>query len=276
MAYLVYEYSPNETFDEIAHSFGITTFELMRINNIGPPYPSTPSDLPNSSGTLTVPDILTGNESTENGKVYLRRNNIARNEPQRRPQNDLYLGAYSGVGANVQKKCWMRIEGFSGLAGPSGDIIYFPCFPEDYSDSCSPNFSELNPIGRSEPFQIYQNTGAREVSVSFTMHKEMVHVGGLPIKLIVDAVRATAYPLGTDSIVPTVTLCIGNEVEITGVIRSAPGVRWYGPINKFDRYSMVDLNFTVTECTGNPRTAFDVLSGKYNKHPSTVEDWNMV
>lgn len=265
MSYLAYNYSDTETLAEIANAFGITLSELMRINNVTKvPYPKKPSQIQNNlNEQILVPDRLTGNESAENRKSVLRDDFMT--EQDRAIPKDVYLGGFSGFGDVVQHKCYMTISGINNVS-----IIYFPCYPEDYTDSCSANFSELNPMGRSEPFQIYQNTGPREVSVSFTMHKEMVHT--TPIRMIVDAVRATQYPCGNVDgvdIVPTVTFVITNEVEITGIIKSAPNVKWYGPINRAGRYSMVDLSFTVTECTGNPKTAKDIAVWD-----SWTEDWN--
>lgn len=276
MAYLAYNYSKQETFQEIANAFGVTLSQLMKINNIKPPYPMRPSDLDDPSEQIKVPDVLTGNESVENRKNPLRDEFM---EIQKKPvPRDIYMGGYSGVGVASQHKCYLEIFGLT----PS--IVYFPCFPESVSDTSTANFSEMNPIGRSEPFQIYQNSGPREVSVSFTMHKEMVHT--TPIEALVNAVKATTYPLGSRNasstfnystangidIVPKVHLVIGRSIDITGVIKGSVGIKWYGTINKFDRYNMVDLDFTVTECTGDPKTAGRVANwdGDY----SWIEDWN--
>lgn len=272
MAYLAYNYSESETFSGIAAAFNTTVQELMRVNNISPPYPNRPSDLDNPSEQILVPDILTGNESVENRKNLLRDNFM---QSQGRPvPRDLFLGAYSGVGDNVQHQVYIIISGIG--------TMYFPCFPESISDSNSANFSELNPIGRSEPFQIYQNSGPREVSVSFTMHKEMVHT--TPIEILVNAIKSATYPLGRRSggstfntsvingvdIVPTVQLVIGNQVDITGVIKGNVSIKWYGPINKANKYNMVDIDFTVTECTGDPKTAESVAF----QSGYSGEDWS--
>ena len=276
MEYLAYNYGEQDTFQGIANAFGITVSELMRINNIHYPYPEKPSDMYNPSEQIKVPDTITGIITVEDKKKPLE-NEVMQSKGRPVPR-DMYMGGYSGVGAASQYKCYLEIFGLT----PS--IVYFPCFPESVSDTSTSNFAEMNPLGRSEPFQIYQNSGPREVSVSFTMHKEMAHT--TPIEALVNAVKATTYPLGSRNatstfnysssngidIVPKVHLVIGRSIDITGVIKGSVGIKWYGPINKFDRYSMVDLDFTVTECTGDPKTAGRVAN--WDGDFSWIEDWN--
>jgi hypothetical protein len=116
----------------------------------------------------------------------------------------------------------------------------------------------------------------------------MCHI--TPIEKIVHAVTAATYPLGRRmaatsinspsvdgiDIVPRVTLVIGREITITGIIKGSVSVKWYGPINAYNRYNMADLDFTVTECTGNPKTAENIANwdGIYSMTEDYVRNAN--
>jgi LysM repeat protein len=241
MAYLDYDYSENDTFFSIADYFGITVSELYRINNLQEPVTTQfPSKANLSTNTLKVPELLNGRETIENGKIqkYLESD-----------QNKSRIATVGGsgmdgvIGHASQGKCYLNVGGV---------VAIFPCFPETYSDTHSANFTQQTPMGRSEPFQIYQNSGPRTVNVSFRMDREMTHT--TDIGDIVGIVQSACYPLGNEAtIVPRVTLVIGNNCSITGVIPSV-STNWSDTIIE-DLYMVVTLDFSVVECTGNPKTA---------------------
>lgn len=241
MAYLDYDYSENDTFFSIADYFGITVSELYRINNLQEPVTTQfPSKANLSTNTLKVPELLNGRETIENGKIqkYLESD-----------QNKSRIATIGGsgmdgvIGHASQGKCYLNVGGV---------VAIFPCFPETYSDTHSASFTQQTPMGRSEPFQIYQNSGPRTVNVSFRMDREMTHT--TDIGDIVGIVQSACYPLGNEAtIVPRVTLVIGNNCSITGVIPSV-STNWSDTIIE-DLYMVVTLDFSVVECTGNPKTA---------------------
>ena len=288
MSYLAYNYTSTDTYAGIAKAFNVSVSDIMKVNNIRFPYPQRPSQVGAETGTILIPDIATGNVSVESGVNQYRDVVPTTNVPTGTVLNIDRSGINSQVGWNSQAQCYLIIDGLNQLDGPNHDRVYFPCFPESVSDSNSSNFSEMHPIGRSEPFQIYQNSGPREVGVSFTMHKEMCHI--TPIEKIVHAVTAATYPLGRRmaatsinspsvdgiDIVPRVTLVIGREITITGIIKGSVSVKWYGPINAYNRYNMADLDFTVTECTGNPKTAENIANwdGIYSMTEDYVRNAN--
>lgn len=255
-----YEYSSTDTFEDISKYFGVSISDLMVVNNIQPPYPS-PSATIDSSGLLIgyikVPQIQNGNESVENDGY---------DSFETVPQNNdnLYSEWYGEIGFASQSKCWIRV---------GGNTYYFPCFPETYSDSHSAHFTQQTPMGRSEPFQIYQSSGPRVVTVSFTMHVEMNHT--TPVRQLVAAIQSAVYPIGSsrdNKIVPEVVLNIGESCFIRGIIADTVSCEWNGTILPYDpsigstasgnwmgQYSMCTLSFSVTECTGQPRTSGNVL-----------------
>lgn len=246
MAYLDYDYSNSDTFFSIADYFGITVSELFRINNLQEPvitqFPSK-ANLPSS--TLKVPDLLNGRETIENGTV---KKYLESDGNKSRIATTGGSGMSGVIGHASQGKCYLDVGGVRAV---------FPCFPESYSDSHTASFTQQTPMGRSEPFQIYQNSGPRTVSVSFRMDREMTHT--TDIGDIVGIVQSACYPLGNEStIVPRVTLVIGANCIITGIIPSVT-TNWSDTIIE-DQYMIVSLDFSVVECTGNPKTAGIVAS----------------
>ena len=177
------------------------------------------------------------------------------------PQNRS-VGFTGDIGFAVQRQCYIDIEG----AGK----IYFPCFPESFTDTRQSNVTSQNPLGRSEPFQIYQNSGPRTVSVSFRMHREMNHV--TDIEDIVKAVQSATYPMGWEQTLPQVTLVLGAgddniynnnskgdvACKIKGIIAGTVTSNWSETLNPNWKYNVVTLDFSVTECTGTPLLASQV------------------
>ena len=166
----------------------------------------------------------------------------------------------------MDKKCFIKIDGTE---------YYFPCYPEKFTDTRQANYTSQNPLGRSEPFQIYQNSGPRTVSVSFRMHREMLNDDILASKqnhidILVCAIQSATYPMAYGShIPPRVQLVLGDSCSITGVIEGSVSAEWGETIVESylddsrlsdprlgeERYQVVDLSFSVTEVTGNPITS---------------------
>ena len=261
MAYSDYKFSADDTFTGIAGFYGITVSELMRINNLPfPPMSERPSTESSVSGdSLRVPSIINGTSTLEvedTDEFVFTTRQLSRNA---------YIGYGDGgisgeIGLASQSKCWLVVENVG--------TVYFPCYPDSYSDSHNVSFSQQTVLGRSEPFQIYQNTGPRSVSVSFKMHREMTHTNS--IGEIVGVVQAACYPTNNDrTIAPRCTLVIGDNCKITGVIGNV-STNWSDTIlNRVSGggfaatsgiYSTVDLSFSITECTGSPKIAAQVAA----------------
>lgn len=250
MAYKPYKYDKDETLYDIAQEFNTTVTELAKINNIQEPIDQPLGQMDYLNGFILVPNILSGNESFENQD---RDKIIELQESTFVPKPIYSSGMRNDVGFASQGACYIWID---------GTTYYFPCYPESYTDSRQSNFTSQNPLGRSEPFQIYQNSGPRTVSVSFRMHREMTHNGYDTVGRIVGAVQSATYPTGNESIIPKVYLSIGRNCSIWGVIEGQVSAEWSETINKEQQYNAVNLSFTVTECTGNPKTSGYIASGE--------------
>lgn len=245
MAYMDYNYSVYDTFESIAHMFNISIDELMLINNIQPPYPERPVEVNYLDNTLKVPDIFSGGETFENinKKYYASKYNQTPTLPEIDQRLNAIATPISYLGSAVQGKCLLSVQGV--------DTIAFPCYPDSYSETHQASVVSQSPLGRSEPFQIYQNTGPRTVSVSFRMDREMARTSD--IGYIVGVVQSAVYPIGAYPIIPRCTLVIGNNCSITGIIDNV-STNWSDTIIN-DQFMVATIDFSVIECTGSPKLA---------------------
>ena len=68
MAYVDYKYRPTDKIADVASEFNTTVEEIMRINNVQPPYPMYVAQLPNNvigNGFLRTPFVTNGHQSFE-------------------------------------------------------------------------------------------------------------------------------------------------------------------------------------------------------------------
>ena len=235
-----YAWTEVDTFSLIAIKFHVDKQEILKINNLYPPLPDTLSQVKGLPKVIKIPIVPVTDNAIVHYPVPVY---------WRTPTNSAGIG--TTIGYRSQGCCTLSSDELGGIA--------FPCFPETFNDSRQANYTPQNPIGRSEPFQIYQNSGPRVVSVSFRMHREMCH--STSIDEIVAFVFACTYPLGQgdNHITPRVTLTIGNNCKITGIIDSTVSADWGETILQDNKYSTVTLSFSVTECTGNPKTASQIV-----------------
>ena len=243
MEYLAYDFNSTDTFEDTAAFFGTTVTDLLRVNNLSSPPPVYIKDEPSlvdENGNFKT--LLIPNPDTKyiHDGVDTTKSNIS---------NVRLIGDDRGglgriVGFASQNKCFLVVEGV-GMA-------VFPGYPDGYSDSHQASVSSQTPLGRSEPFQIYQNSGPRTVNVSFKMDREMTRT--TEIGDIVGIVQSACYPVQRNAtIIPRCTLVIGNNCSITGIITSV-NTNWSDTIIA-DQFMVVTLDFSIQECTGNPKTA---------------------
>lgn len=234
MEYLDYKFKPTDTFEDTAAYFGTTVTELLRINNLQSPPPTYIAE----TGIKSIVIPVTDSKYVHDG-VDTTQSNIS---------NMRLISDRGGLGRIIgfasQNKCFLQVEGIG--------TAVFPGYPESYSDSHQASVSQQTPLGRSEPFQIYQNSGPRTVSVSFRMDREMTRT--TEIGDIVGIVQSACYPVQMNAtIIPRCTLVIGNNCSVTGIITSV-NTNWSETIIE-DRYMVVTLDFSIQECTGTPKLA---------------------
>lgn len=274
MAYVVYRFNERESFEDIASIYNCTVSQIMTVNNIQPPYPLYPNDLSvedkeRLSSALRIPYVGNGNDSFESytgcvdgiiGVEYKDTYDVAyltNDEVTGSKRSSSVSGAVTPIPGRCKPDCYVIVN---------GTTMHFPCYPESISDTDTANYSAQNILGRSEPFQIYNNSGPRTVSVSFTMHREMVHNGYSYeadydyVENLVNLLKSACYPnYGSSIAAVKVTLVVGKNTKITGIIGGNVNDNWSGPIID-GKYQMVDVSFSVVECTGNPLSQSQVKS----------------
>ena len=255
MASTVYNFKHYERLSDIASQFSTTIDEIMRVNNVLPPFPVFVSQLPNritSSGMLIVPVNTNGNQTFESyyhtAEESLGIEFINAEKMKEFEVSNLYNYA------NLDYFNWVDMRpGRSGkdcyiIVGGTG--IAFPCYPDSVSDSNQASYSSVSILGRSEPFQYYTGSGPRTVSTAFQFHTDMC--GNVNyVYRIADIIESACYPRYGSAIAATrCHLHIAGNISITGIISSV-NTQYSGPIID-NKYAVIDLSFSVTEVTGNP------------------------
>lgn len=143
---------------------------------------------------------------------------------------------------------WGQVVLYSSLEGESKD---FPVYPEELIDGRAANYTQMPDIlYQYEPWQVYQSSGPRTGSYTFSFHRDMWtgdHTDGLANELI-RFCEANCYPeyKGSAVNVPIVSLYIAGKNFITGVLTSV-NTHWYGPIGHDGWYLACDLEISITE-----------------------------
>ena len=99
------------------------------------------------------------------------------------------------------------------------DRLTFQFMPEEISDSVTPNWEQIDILGRSEPFQAYSNTSAREFSFDLEFYAVGSGMSQTPSpapRQIVKPDGSTQYEMRRD----TTTLSLDQNPEINNAIDS--------------------------------------------------------
>ena len=163
-------------------------------------------------------------------------------------------GRYANIGnpyGNVKGEVTVTID---------GKTLYMPCYPENITDKTNVNYDEQNALGRSEPYQAYNNSGPRSISFTFRLHREMIDGNREAVEEIVRWIESAAYPnYNTNVAAVKVAVKVGKTIYISGIM-SDQSTSWDGPIGDDQKYNMVTVNFTIKETTGNPKTSSKIRS----------------
>ena len=184
------------------------------------------------------------------------------------PRNDyehqMTLMGYHTTNENRVDEIYVPIGNYIYMYHTKTGIV-LPNYPDNISDSASPQFQQSVPLGRSAPIFSYSGTGARTISFQFLLHREMLEQvnHNNPVELfpgqdyvdrLVKEIQAAALPnyAASDKMVdpPLVACRIGNEVFIKGVISGAVTVSYSGPIlsGKYDdKYAVCNVGFSISE-----------------------------
>lgn len=139
----------------------------------------------------------------------------------------------------------------------TGDSRDFPAYPQPPKDSRSATYTQMPDIlYQYEPWQVYQSSGPRTVTLTFELHRQLWtgnEADGKANELI-RFCQSCCYPEYKGSAVntPKVSLYIAGQNYITGILTDV-SVSWDYPISSIDGwYLAFNMDITITEVSDIP------------------------
>lgn len=154
---------------------------------------------------------------------------------------------------------WGDITFYSSLSGSSVDI---PAYPESIKDPRMATYVTMpDTLYQYEPWYTYSNSGPREVTFEFHLHRQMWtgnETDGQANQMI-RFIQASTYPRykGSSVVSDVCTLYIKGSPYIRGIVTSAE-VEWLGPIGIDGYYLEFNLAVTFVEIS-NKALNYDVV-----------------
>lgn len=182
----------------------------------------------------------------------------------------------------VKKRLSVPTENFI-ILHHTGKKYIIPVDPDAISDNMGVSFAENTPLSRSAPIYSYQNSGPRNVMVSFTLHRDLCRefnpsAPGEPdmVDELITNLDALALPDydSASKIVnpPVVSLRIRDEIYIKGVVTGSVGLTYNLPIINYGtadapmyKYAMVSISFSVNEITPYSASILPKAGGKFRQ-----------
>ena len=141
--------------------------------------------------------------------------------------------------------------------------LLLPEYPDSIMDKMGSTFAQTNALSRTAPVFTYSYSGPREVQVQLHLHRDMVRdlnidfaKWGLEdgedfVESLIRKLQAIALPKYNASIKsitpPMIAIKFGTDIFIKGIVNSGVSIEYQKPILDDDRYSQVNLNFTIFE-----------------------------
>lgn len=162
------------------------------------------------------------------------------------------------IGKNVHKMTLTNLT-----FGAPQSISFYGILPDEFTESHSTNFEQIDIKGRSNPLWAYAGSSARETSITVTLHEDYLAEfmgGSADIREFVAAIRSITYPeyQGTMTVPPTILLRIGSFFKMKGICQSCQ-VTWKKPIRD-NRYIVADISISIAEALEDSYTASEVFS----------------
>lgn len=179
----------------------------------------------------------------------------------------------------------------------TGTFILLPSQSNTLVDTMAVSFSQESLLGRSAPIYSYGGSGPRQISFNFKFHREMMKqinygISNIPdgildrdgfvqneenddyVDTIIKYLQGAALPeyqtSGKVVNPPLVSVRMGRDLFIKGVVNGTVSVTYELPILKDGRYAVVSVAFTVYEI--DPFSASDVMNmGSYRGDSTTLE-----
>ena len=155
-------------------------------------------------------------------------------------------------------------------------LIAIPTYPETVGDSMSVRFNSADLLSRSAPIFSYSNSGPRTLSISLSLHRDMMNSVNtsmsnlnLPdinkvdyIDTLIKQLQAAALPryAAAEKMVnpPVIAVRFGDDIFCKGVVQNGVTTTYSGPILRTDKYAVVNIEFQIVEI--DPYDADSVMS----------------
>lgn len=147
--------------------------------------------------------------------------------------------------------------------GEDGEYLILPTYPDSISDSMSSTFGSQYALSRSAPIFTYSYSGPREVDIQLQLHRDMMddvnfkgsnispELGDDYVDLLIKKLQSISVPKYnvTNKAVqpPTVSLRLGNDLFIHGIVNGSISVTYSKPILVNNKYAQVNVGFRITE-----------------------------
>ena len=145
----------------------------------------------------------------------------------------------------------------------TGTLLALPTYADSITDVMSVNFVSSTPLARSSPIYSQANSGPRQLSFTFNLHRDMMQainygVSNLDttinddyVDYLINSLQACAVPeySSTDKMVdpPMVAVRLGNDIFIKGVVLGNVSVTYELPILTTGKYASAKVSFVVAE-----------------------------
>ena len=168
----------------------------------------------------------------------------------------------------------------------TGTLLALPTYADSITDVMSVNFVSSTPLARSSPIYSYANSGPRQLSFTFNLHRDMMQainygVSNLDTTLnddyvdyLINSLQACDVPeySSTDKMVdpPMVAVRLGNDIFIKGVVLGNVSVTYELPILTTGKYASAKVSFVVAEV--DPYSADTIqIAGSFRGLSTTLE-----
>ena len=157
-------------------------------------------------------------------------------------------------------------------------LLILPVWPTNIADTSSVSYAQTDIMTRTAPIYSYSRSGPRAITFTFDVHREMMQQvnwgrssaflfpGDDYIDAFVKQIQAACLPVyaASQKMVdpPLVSVRVGNDVFIKGVVTGSVGVDYRLPVLKNNKYAQCGISFTVSEV--DPYDAYMVMQvGSY-------------
>lgn len=144
-------------------------------------------------------------------------------------------------------------------SGKYKDKKSLPIIPEEISVSNSASFDSVSMLGRSVDYQVY-NGSNRSVSLSLTLHADLLNYYKIDIRDVVSYIESCNYPQYSENKVGAPEISFStNNIYIKGILKSCE-VSWKLPVID-NVYQLCTLSLGIQETKG-PYSMSEIQSMK--------------